>query len=54
VPSETVADLKSDALHFHRVDNEQIIAYSKTRDVPGPEGTREGRDVIVANGLGIK
>jgi starch synthase (maltosyl-transferring) len=38
----------NDALRFHRVDNEQIIAYSKTRDVSDPEGSAGGRDVIVA------
>jgi starch synthase (maltosyl-transferring) len=40
----------NDALRFHYVDNEQIIAYSKVRPVPvgeGPAGVR-GRDVIVA------
>jgi starch synthase (maltosyl-transferring) len=36
----------NDALHFHRVDNEQIIAYSKTRHVPGT-AAGEGRDAIV-------
>jgi starch synthase (maltosyl-transferring) len=39
----------NDALQFHYIDNEQIIAYSKVRAVPAderPAGT-PGRDVIV-------
>ena len=39
----------NDALQFHHVDNEQIIAYSKVRAVPADEGAAgiPGRDVIV-------
>ena len=39
----------NDALQFHPVDNEQIIAYSKVREVPDAERApgRPGRDVIV-------
>jgi starch synthase (maltosyl-transferring) len=39
----------NDALQFHYVDNEQIIAYSKVRAVPPQEQSMEGlgRDVIV-------
>ena len=39
----------NDALQFHPIDNERIIAYSKVREVPAaerPAGT-PGRDVIV-------
>jgi starch synthase (maltosyl-transferring) len=39
----------NDALQFHHIDNEQIIAYSKVRAVPADEGVAglPGRDVIV-------
>jgi starch synthase (maltosyl-transferring) len=37
----------NDALHFHHVENEQIIAYSKVRAVPRPETGLVERDVIV-------
>jgi starch synthase (maltosyl-transferring) len=39
----------NDALEFHHVDNEQIIAYSKVREVPAAERTAgtPARDVIV-------
>src|SRR3984957_16685268 len=39
----------NDALQFHHVDNEQIIAYSKVREVPAAEQTAgtPARDVIV-------
>jgi starch synthase (maltosyl-transferring) len=43
-----VALQANDTLHFHWVDNEQIIAYSKTRAAAGPGGPGAGRDVIVA------
>jgi starch synthase (maltosyl-transferring) len=35
----------NDALRFHHVDNDQIMAYSKSRQGPGDAGA--GRDVIV-------
>jgi starch synthase (maltosyl-transferring) len=35
----------NDALHFHNVDNDQIIAYSKTRNTGG--NGPAGRDLIV-------
>jgi starch synthase (maltosyl-transferring) len=39
----------NDALQFHPIDNEQIIAYSKVREVPAAEqgAGLPGRDVIV-------
>jgi starch synthase (maltosyl-transferring) len=39
----------NDSLHFHHVDNEQIIAYSKVATNRAPDGavTAPGRDVIV-------
>jgi starch synthase (maltosyl-transferring) len=40
----------NDDLRFHRIDNDQIIAYSKTRHVPDPDPAAGGgghRDVIV-------
>jgi starch synthase (maltosyl-transferring) len=39
----------NDALQFHSIDNEPIIAYSKVRAVPAAEGSAgtAGRDVIV-------
>ena len=37
----------NDALQFHRVDNDQIIAYSKTRSTGTSESGAAGRDVIV-------
>jgi starch synthase (maltosyl-transferring) len=36
----------NNALHFHRVDNDQIIAYSKTRNTRA-EGADAGRDLIL-------
>jgi starch synthase (maltosyl-transferring) len=40
----------NDSLHFHPVDNDQIIVYSKVRDGLSPETAagQSGRDVIVA------
>ena len=37
----------NDALLFHRVDNDQIIAFSKTRDTGSEEDGTAGRDVIL-------
>jgi starch synthase (maltosyl-transferring) len=37
----------NDALVFHHVENEQIVAYSKARTVARPETGFSGRDVIV-------
>jgi starch synthase (maltosyl-transferring) len=37
----------NDALAFHQVENDQIIAYSKVRTVSRPETGFSGRDVIV-------
>jgi starch synthase (maltosyl-transferring) len=38
----------NDALHFHRVDNDRIMAYSKTRQRRADGSGAAGRDVIVA------
>ncbi len=40
----------NDSLHFHHVDNDQIIVYSKVRDALSPEtlAGESGRDVILA------
>lgn len=38
----------NDALHFHRVDNDRIIAYSKTRQIRGDDSAAARTDVIVA------